>query len=184
MQDLSCPRLHPPTCLESVLHLPCQLLHAHHCTPVVDSECDWICPKHELTSQSTVCLTMQSRSNALVNKSAPFSLDVSFSWTHNKFVFRCHAVPKPMRGMIPLHLRLPSHVLWWFLHTAHLTSHAFTRANISRAWLKRTRCIFFVCVLSPKHSSSRAHVMFRTLLDPPLTAPSQSTPTSSSLLFP
>ena len=62
----------------------------------------------------------------------------------------------------------------------HLTTHASTRANFSGAWLKLTS----LCALSPRHSSSRAHVMFRTLLDPPPTSPSLSTPTSSSLLFP
>ena len=39
-----------------------------------------------------------------------------------------------------------------------------------------------LCV-SPKHSSSLAHAMFRTLLNPQLTSLSQSTLTSSSLLF-
>ena len=64
--------------------------------------------------------------------------------------------------------------------TQHLAR--ITRANLSRAWLKRTSCILFVCRL-PKHSSSRAYDMFRTLLDPPLSS-TLSTPVSSSLLFP
>ena len=68
------------------------------------------------------------------------------------------------------------------VRTAHFTSHASTHANFSRAWLKlRLQCSLWA--LSPKHSSSRAHVMFRTF-HPPLTSPSQSTITSSSLLFP
>ena len=41
-----------------------------------------------------------------------------------------------------------------------------------------------LCAVSPKHLTSRAHVVFRTLLDWPLISSSQSTPTSSSLLFP
>ena len=69
------------------------------------------------------------------------------------------------------------------MQTVHLTSHAFTCATVSHAWLKLTlQCS--LCALSPKHSSSHAHVMFRTLLDPPQTSPSQSTPTLSALLFP
>ena len=68
-----------------------------------------------------------------------------------------------------------------------LTSHAFTRANSSRAcgssFFKLTlQCS--LCAFSLKDSSPRTHAMFRTLIDPPLTSPSQSTPTSSSLLFP
>ena len=62
--------------------------------------------------------------------------------------------------------------------TPHLTR--VTRAIFSRAWLKRTSCIFFVCCLE-KESLSHAHVMFHTLLDPPLTSSALSTPTSSSL---
>ena len=63
--------------------------------------------------------------------------------------------------------------------TPHLKR--ITRAIFSRAWVRRTGCIFSVCCL-PQLSSSRAHVMFRTLLDPPLSS-TQSTPTSSSLLY-
>ena len=55
------------------------------------------------------------------------------------------------------------------MSTVHFTSHTITRANFSCVWLKLTlQCS--LCALSPKLSSSRAHVMFRTLLDRPLTS--------------
>ena len=41
----------------------------------------------------------------------------------------------------------------------------------------------FLCASSQNEFSLRSHATFRTLLDPPFTAPSQSTSTSSSLLF-
>ena len=64
-------------------------------------------------------------------------------------------------------------------NTALRTHH--TR-NFSRAWrMLALQCS--LCAFSPKSSSSRAHVMFRTLLDPPLTSPTLSTPTTSSPLF-
>ena len=92
-----------------------------------------------------------------------------------------------MRGMRTLRVldeaRLPPGGLAVsLLRRVHRTSHALTRAIFSRAWLKLTlRCS--LCALSPKHSSFRAHVMFRTLLDFPLTSLTLSTLTSSSLLF-
>ena len=64
----------------------------------------------------------------------------------------------------------------------HLTR-IHTRNFFSCAW-PSAQGAFSLCALSPKHSSSRVHAMFRTLLDPPLTSPSRSTLTSSSLLFP
>ena len=50
-----------------------------------------------------------------------------------------------------------------------------------RVWLKDTYCINSLCASSQKEFSPRSHAMFRTLLDP--LAPSQSTSTSSSVLF-
>ena len=65
----------------------------------------------------------------------------------------------------------------------HTHSHAqFFLVRVAKVFKLTLQCS--LCALSPKHSSCRAHVIFRTLLDPPLTSPSQSTPTSSSLLFP
>ena len=46
-----------------------------------------------------------------------------------------------------------------------LTSHAFTRAIFSRAWLKDTHCSNSLCAPSQKEISPRSHAMFRTLLD-------------------
>ena len=63
-----------------------------------------------------------------------------------------------------------------------------TRNVFSCVWLKgptRLRCLdcsISVRVIS-KQSSHSSHAMFSTLLDPPFTAPTQSTSTSSSLLF-
>ena len=64
----------------------------------------------------------------------------------------------------------------------HHTSHA-SHAQIFLAHGSSAQAAFSLCVVSQKHSSSRAHDMFRTLLDPPLSS-TLSPPTSSSLLFP
>ena len=59
---------------------------------------------------------------------------------------------------------------------------SFTRANFSRACFRCTSCIFLLCVVS-KTDHPRAHVMFRTMLDPAPLSSGLSIPTSSSLLF-
>ena len=65
---------------------------------------------------------------------------------------------------------------------AHTQSHSKSfLARGSRFFKLTLQCS--LCALSPKCSSPRAHVMFRTLFDPALTSPSQSAPTSPSLLF-
>ena len=69
---------------------------------------------------------------------------------------------------------------WRFPCKRRLTPHALTRAHISRVWLTiKLQCS--LCAMSPKLASPRAHVMFHLLIDPPMTSPSQSTPTSPSL---
>ena len=50
VQVHACPCVQSSTSLEPVLHIQCQLLHAHFCTQVADSECGRISPKDEHTS--------------------------------------------------------------------------------------------------------------------------------------
>ena len=87
--------------------------------------------------------------------------------------------------------RLSESALPWSLAcTAQLAKSALTlHAQISLVrvaqGLTRPKCLeHSICVLVIlKESSHRSHAMFSTLLDPPFTAPSQSTSISSLLLF-
>ena len=65
--------------------------------------------------------------------------------------------------------------------TQYAAPRAFHTSNFSRVWLKRLCCFFLSAFL--KQTSSRAHVMFRTLLDPAPFSSTLSTPTSSSTLL-
>ena len=72
------------------------------------------------------------------------------------------------------------------VHSPRTQSHAhFFVARGSRACQRS--CVYIAAFLVRvifKKKSPRSHAMFGTLLGPPLTAPSQSTATSSSRLFP
>ena len=68
------------------------------------------------------------------------------------------------------------------VHSPRTHSHAeIFLVRVAEVFKLTLQCSW--CALSAQHSSSRAHAMFRTLLDLPLTSSSQSTPTSSSLLL-
>ena len=104
-------------------------------------------------------------------------------WATMWCVHKDEGVEKKSRvRCICLHCMQASHTWdsrWW--HKQHTTRTAHTRI-FSRAWLKRTSCIFVVCCLQSNHP--RAQVVFRTLLDPAPLSSTLSTPTSSSLLRP
>ena len=70
----------------------------------------------------------------------------------------------------------------WFVKSTQHLARIHTHDFFSRVAQAHIALFFMRCF--PTWPSSRAHVMFRTLLDPPLTSPTLGIPISSSLLFP
>ena len=69
-------------------------------------------------------------------------------------------------------------------HHTHL-ARLHTRNSFSCVWLKTQVFVLqHFCARHLKKCPHRSHAMFRTILDPPFTAPSHIASTSSSLLFP